>query len=102
MSRVNVASALIEGVELKLRRPVLPLRLYLGCFWAFETNLATRLRVIPDGCTTIAIEASESRSPQCFFVGPRRSPGERVPGSGQLFVGVRLHPGVAFGLIGIP
>lgn len=47
---MNIASAIVEGEELRLRHTVPPLQPYLGCFWAIETTAATRLRTLPDGC----------------------------------------------------
>src|SRR5260221_11104541 len=99
---MNVASAMVAGAELTLRRPVSLLRSYLGCFWAIETTPATRLRTLPDGCAAISVEVREGASPKCLFVGPCLTPTERVPAAGQILFGVRLLPGVAFPLHGVP
>jgi len=99
---MNVASAMIEGAEMTLHRPVSSLRPHVGCFWSIETTPATRLRTLPDACTTLTVELSEGAAPKCFLAGPRLTPTERVPAVGQLFFGVRLLPGVAFVLTGIP
>ena len=99
---MDVASAMVEGAELTLRRPVSSLRTHLGCFWSLETTAATRLRTLPDACTTLTVELSEGAPPECFLVGPRLTSAERVPAVGQVFFGVRLLPGVAFVLSGIP
>ena len=93
---VNVATALVEGAELKLRRPVPSLRPYLGCFWSMETTEVTRWRIVPDACTVLSIELRNGARPKCFLTGPRLTPGERIPGSGLVLLGVRLEPGVAF------
>src|SRR5258708_6957155 len=77
MPPVNVASAMVEGARLRLRRPVSSLRAYVGCFWSIETSLATRLRTLPDACATLSIA------------------------TGQTLFGVRLKPGVTFVFIGI-
>lgn len=102
MTRVNVASAIVEGAELKLRRPVLSLRPYLGCFWCIETTAGTRLRTLPDACTILAVECRQGERPKSFLVGPRLTPVDRAPGFGHLLLGVRLQPGVAFALTGKP
>jgi AraC-like DNA-binding protein len=102
IEHMNIASAMVEGAEMTLRRPVSSLRPYLGCFWSIETTPDTRLRTLPDTCTTLTVELSEGARPECFLVGPRFAPIERVPAVGQVFFGVRLLPGVAFALTGIP
>ena len=99
---MNVASAMVAGAELTLRRPVSSLRSYLGCFWSIETTSATRLRTLPDGCAAISVEVPEGASPKCLFVGPCLTPTERVPGGRQILFGVRLRPGVAFALTSVP
>src|SRR5260370_38524900 len=99
---MNVASAMVAGAELALRRPVSSLRSFLSCFWAIETTAATRLRTLPDGCAGISVEMREGALPKCLFVGPCLTPTERVPAAGQILFGVRLRPGVAFALTGVP
>jgi len=69
MPHVNVASAMVEGARLRLRRPVSSLRAYVGCFWSIETTPATRLRTLPDACATLSIESSHSKALECFLVG---------------------------------
>ena len=101
MSSVNVASAMVEGARLELRLPVPSLRPQVGCFWSMKTTPATRLRTLPDACTTLTVELREGAPPECFITGPRLTPAERVPAAGQVFFGVRLLPGVAFLLTGI-
>jgi AraC-like DNA-binding protein len=98
---MNVASAMVVGAELTLRRPVPSLRSFLGCFWAIETTSATRLRTLPDGCAAISVELREG-APKCLFVGPCLTPTERAPAARQILFGVRLLPGVAFALTGVP
>lgn len=78
------------------------LRPYVGCFWSIETTSNTRLRTLRDACTTLTVELTEGALLECFLVGPRLTSTERVPAVGQVFFGVRLHPGVAFVLTGIP
>ena len=94
MPPVNVASAMVEGARLRLRRPVSSLRAYVGCFWSIETTPATRLRTLPDACATLSIESGHSKALECFLVGPRQTPAEGAPPAGQTLFGVRLKPGV--------
>jgi AraC-like DNA-binding protein len=98
MIRVNVASAIILAAELELRRPVLSLRPYLGCFWSIATTADTRLRTLPDACATLVVEFKQGDRPKSFLVGPQLTPSDRTPGAGHFFFGVRLQPGVAFAL----
>jgi AraC-like DNA-binding protein len=102
MPPVNVASAMVEGARLRLRQPVSSLRAYVGCFWSIETTPATRLRTLPDACATLSIESGHSIALECFLVGPRQTPTERVPATGQTLFGIRLKPGVTFVFSKIP
>lgn len=99
---MNVASAIVEGAELKLRQPMERLRSYLGCFWTIETSPATRLRGLPDACAKITCQVRGRSVARCFLVGPSLESYERRPRAGQEFCGVRLRPGVAFALTRIP
>lgn len=102
MPPVNVASAMVEGGRLRLRRPVSSLRADLGCFWSIETTSATRLRTLPDACATLSVVSGQGIALKCFLVGPRQTPAEGAPPAGQTLFGVRLKPGVTFVLTGIP
>ena len=102
MPPVNVASAMVEGGRLRLRRPVSSLRADLGCFWSIETTSATRLRTLPDACATLSVESGQGIALKCFLVGPRQTPAEGAPPAGQTLFGVRLKPGVTFVLTGVP
>lgn len=93
---------MVESARLTFRRPVSPLRAYLGCFWSIETTPVTRLRTLPDACATLSIESHQGIGLECFLVGPRQTPAERVPAVGQKLYGVRLKPGVAFVFGGVP
>lgn len=93
---MNVASAIIGAAELRLRPPAPSLRPFVGCFWSITTTTATRLRTLPDACSTLCVEGANSKGPKCFLIGPQLTPSERTPGAGQVFFGVRLRPGVAF------
>lgn len=99
---MNVASAIVQGAELRLRRPVSLLRSYLGCFWSLTTTPHTRLRTLPDACATLSVESRQNALPRCFFIGPRLTPAERVPEPGLQLLGIRLNPGVTYALTGIP
>lgn len=93
---MNVASAIIEAADLRLRPPAPTLRPFLGCFWSITTTTHTRLRTLPDACSTFCVQRAKGKGPNCFLIGPQLTPRERAPGPGQVFFGVRLRPGVAF------
>jgi AraC-like DNA-binding protein len=99
---VSFASAMVEGAELRLRQPAECLRSYLGCFWTIRTSFATRLRSLPDACATISCQVLTRGVARCFLVGPLLAPRDRRPRAGQELFGVRLRPGAAFALVGIP
>jgi AraC-like DNA-binding protein len=99
---MNVASAMVEGAEVQLRTPIPLLRPYLGCFWAIECTPATRVRTMPDGCAAVLVRVAAGAPAECLLVGPRLSPADRMGAAGQLLFGVRLRPGVAFALTGVP
>lgn len=99
---MSFASAMVEGAELRLRQPAECLRSYLGCFWTIRTSVATRLRSLPDACVTISCQVLTRGPARCFLVGPLLAPRERRPRAGQELFGVRLRPGVAFALVGVP
>jgi AraC-like DNA-binding protein len=94
--RMNVASAIIEAADLRLRAPVPCLRTFLGCFWSITTAAGTRLRSLPDGCPMLSVERPVGKRPKCFLTGPRLVPTEGTPEAGCVLFGVRLRPGVAF------
>lgn len=101
MARVNVAGAILEGGDLQFRSLTPALRPYLGCFWSLATTVKTRMRGLPDGCCMLSVESNPKRA-HCFLSGPQLMPTERTPSGGQLLFGVRLQPGVAFLLTGMP
>jgi AraC-like DNA-binding protein len=60
------------------------------------------LRTFPDACTGISVVVNGSAAPQCFLIGPRLAPVEGMPTIGRSLFGVRLKPGVAFLVTGVP
>ena len=99
---MNVASAIVQGAELRLRPPIPSLRAYVGCLWAMETSASTHLRTMPDGCSTILVKEARGTPPECWFIGPCLNPAQRRAASEELLFGVRLRPGVAFALTAVP
>ena len=99
---MSFASAIVEGAELRLRQPAECLRSYLGCFWTIRASSATRLRSLPDACAMISCQVRTRGAACCFLVGPLLAPRGHRPRAGQELFGVRLRPGVAFALVGVP
>lgn len=99
---MNAASAMVRGAELLTRRPIPELTPYLGCFWWIDVADGTCVRTFPDACTSISIIISRSATPECFFIGPRLAPAERMPSIGHSLFGVRLKPGVGYLFAAVP
>jgi AraC-like DNA-binding protein len=102
MRTVNVASAMVEGARLRLRRSVSSLRAYLGCFWSIESTVAARVRTLPDACAALSIQSRQGTALECLLAGPRQTPAEVAPTARQTLFGVQLKPGVTFLLLRVP
>lgn len=93
---MNAASAMVQGAELRTRRPAAALAPFLGCFWWVDVAHGTRLRTFPDACTSVSIIVRPGAAPESYFIGPRLVPREGTPSIGHSLFGVRLKPGAAF------
>jgi len=93
---VNAASAMVQGAELRTRRPAPQLVPLLGCFWWVDIAQGTRFRTFPDACTSISIIVRQDAPAESYFIGPRLVPREGTPSIGHSLFGVRLKPGAAF------
>lgn len=93
---------MVRGAELQTRCPAPELAPFLGCFWWIDVGNSTCVRTFPDACASISVVISRCRAPECFFIGPRLAPAEGIPSIGHSLLGVRLKPGVAFLLTGVP
>jgi len=87
---------MVQGAELRTRRPAPALAQLLGCYWWVDIAQGTRLRTFPDACTTISIVVRPDAAPESYFIGPRLVPRESSPAIGHSVFGVRLRPGAAF------
>lgn len=99
---MNAASAMVQGAQLRSRRPNAKLTPFLGCYWWVDISHGTRLRTFPDACTSVSVIVQPDAQPESFFVGPRLVPSEGVPSIGHSLFGVRLKPGAAFLFTGKP
>jgi len=93
---VNAASAMVQGAELRTRRPCAALTAFLGCYWWVDVANGTRLRTFPDACTSVSVVVRPGAPPESYFIGPRLMPREGTPSIGHSLFGVRLKPGAAF------
>jgi AraC-like DNA-binding protein len=93
---------MVQGAELRTRRPIPELLPFLGCYWWLDVVTGTRLRSFPDACTGVSVVMRPGAKPESFFTGPRLVPSEGAPELGQSLFGVRLSPGAAFLFIKAP
>lgn len=93
---------MVQGAELRTRRPTPELAPFLGCYWWLDVVNGTRLRSFPDACTGFSVVLRPGARPESFFTGPRLVPSEGGPEFGQSVFGVRLSPGAAFLFIQAP
>jgi AraC-like DNA-binding protein len=93
---------MVQGAQLRTRRPVAPLAPFLGCYWWVDVAYGTRLRTFPDACTSVSVILHSGDSPESLFIGPRLVPSEGTPSIGHSLFGVRLKPGAAFLFTGTP
>ena len=99
---MNIASAFVTDASLIRRPPPKRLRTLVGCFWALPCTADTRIRSLPDGCSTLSVEVFGCQRPRSFITGPRLGPREIAPQPNTTLLGVRLRPGVLFALTHIP
>ncbi len=102
LSLMSISSTQIEGAEIRFREAAELLRPYVGCFWVIEAQRGAILRVVPDGSTAISIRIEDGRTSGWLLRGPLIQPDERRFTSPATLVGVRLRPGVAVIVSGVP
>jgi AraC-like DNA-binding protein len=99
---MSISTTLIERAEIRFQEAADELRRHVGCFWVVTAECDATIRVVPDGTTAISIERQNSGFSEWFLRGPLLRPDERRFTVPTTLVGVRLRPGVAFLLSGIP
>ena len=70
----------------------------VDCTWSRRTLSADDLVILPDGCVDL-VATSDGRA---FVAGPDRGPTRHRAEAGLTFAGVRLRPGVAETVLGVP
>jgi AraC-like DNA-binding protein len=99
---MSISSTLVDRAEIRFREAATALRPFVGCFWVVTAQRHARIRVVPDGCTSISIEVRNSGPSTWSLRGPLIRPDELRFTSQATLVGIRLHPGVAFLLSRVP
>ena len=99
---MSISTTLIDGADIRFQEAAVALRRYVGCFWVLTAEPGATIRVVPDGTTAISIERQKTGYSEWFLRGPLLRPAERRFTAPTTLIGVRLRPGVAFMLSGIP
>jgi AraC-like DNA-binding protein len=100
--RMSISSTVVDRAEIRFHEAADALRPFVGCFWVVTAERGATIRVVPDGSTAISIQLAKRQPSDWVLRGPLVRPDERRFTSTALLIGVRLRPGVAFLLSGIP
>jgi AraC-like DNA-binding protein len=98
----TITSTVVRQAEVEFREAAVELRPYVGCFWTISAEQDATIRIVPDLSTSISTELRGGQMSGWWLRGPLVRPDERQFSSPATLVGVRLRPGVAFVLSGIP
>jgi len=99
---MSITSTLVRRAEIRFHEAAEALHPFVGCFWVVTAERNATIRVVPDGSTSISIQLEKGESSGWVLRGPLLRPDERRFTSPATLVGVRMRPGVAFILSGIP
>jgi AraC-like DNA-binding protein len=99
---MSITSTVVERAEIRFHPAAPELQPYVGCFWVITAECGAIVRVVPDGTTSISIEPNSSLGFEGYLRGPLLGPMELRFHTPATLIGVRLRPGVAFALTGIP
>jgi methylphosphotriester-DNA--protein-cysteine methyltransferase len=99
---MSISSTLVHRADIRFHEAAEALRPFVGCFWVVTAERDSTIRVVPDGSTAISMQLDEGRPSGWFLRGPLVTPDERRFETPATLVGIRLRPGVAFLLTGIP
>src|SRR5581483_1750151 len=92
----------IEGADIRFEPAPDALKPFTGCFWTVTAECGATIRSVPDGTASVGVEVTPGRPAEWRLRGPLLRPAERRFAAPTLLVGVRLRPGVACLLAGIP
>ena len=99
---MSISSTHVHRAEIRFQEATEALRPFVGCFWVVTAEQGSTIRVVPDGSTAISIQLQEGQAAEWSLRGPLLRADERRFTSPAILVGIRLRPGVAFLLSGIP
>jgi methylphosphotriester-DNA--protein-cysteine methyltransferase len=99
---MSISSTFVHRAEIRFHEAADALRPFVGCFWVVTAERDATIRVVPDGSTAISIQLQKALPSEWFLRGPLIRPDERRFTSPAILIGIRLRPGVAFLLGGIP
>jgi len=99
---MSITSTVVQRADIQFHEAPEVLRRFVGCFWVVTADRDATIRIVPDGTTSISVLLQNSEPPRWFLRGPLVRPEERRFTSPALLIGVRLRPGVAYIISGIP
>jgi AraC-like DNA-binding protein len=99
---MSVTSTIVDRAEIRFHAAAPALQPYVGCFWVITAQCGATVRVVPDGTTSISIEHRANHDFEGYLRGPLLRPLELRFNEPATVIGVRLRPGVAFKLSGVP
>jgi AraC-like DNA-binding protein len=99
---VTITSTLVHRADIRFVEAADALRPHVGCFWVVTAEGRAAIRIVPDGSTSISLLLRPGRKSAWQLRGPLVRPDELRFASPATLVGIRLRPGVAFMLTGIP
>jgi AraC-like DNA-binding protein len=99
---MSITSTLVHRADIRFHEADEPLRPYVGCFWVVTAKRHATIRVVPDGSTSISIVLRPGRASRWLLRGSLLQPDDLRFASESMLVGIRLRPGVAVAVTGIP
>ena len=99
---MSITSTVVDRAEIRFHAAAPALQPYVGCFWVITAQRGATVRAVPDGTTSISIELQSKHGFEGYLRGPMLRPLELRFSAPATVIGVRLRPGVAFMLSGIP
>jgi AraC-like DNA-binding protein len=99
---MSISSTVVDRADIRFHAAAPALQPYVGCFWVITAESGATVRAVPDGTTSISIEQRCDRGSDGYLRGPLLRPWELRFSAPSTLIGVRLRPGVAFEVSGIP
>ncbi|MEZ4235794.1 MAG: helix-turn-helix domain-containing protein [Myxococcota bacterium] len=96
---MSISSTVFQGADIAFREATPALRPHVGCFWVLTVRPGATIRLVPEGGAAIQRAV---RGEGWTLRGPVLDPAERRYPAAAVLVGVRLRPGVAHAVTGLP